>query len=198
MSERAIGREVFGLDSHYFLEGEREGSRSFFEDTSKAFEQGFSRYIAQIKSDNENFQIDPNDHDALNELKEDYSNQIKSLYEQAVQETLAANWSGDIKVGFLGAAPADILGRTSDSWERPEDYFRPLFKSLTLDILPCSALLAPNAKKQPLNKALSSIVTESHIREKLNNDLYENEYTSSFNPVYHFELIAEDGRAGLC
>lgn len=193
LSERAVAREVFGLDCHFLMEGDQGGSRSFFDDSSKAFEQGFARYINQIKAESEDFQIDPKNREELKRLKEDYSSQIKSLYTQAVEETLAANWSGQIQVGFLGAAPADILGRTSDSWERPEDYFGPLFKSLTLDVLPCSALLAPNAKKAPLTKALASVVTESNIKEKLNNDLYEDDYSSSFHPVYHFELIGKEG-----
>ncbi|MEX0798597.1 MAG: hypothetical protein WD025_04100, partial [Bacteriovoracaceae bacterium] len=61
--------------------------------------------------------------------------------------------------------------------------------------IPSSALLSGRVKKEPLSKALKNVVTESFIRSHLENELYEDDYSSSFNPMVFFELIC--GKQGI-
>lgn len=187
LSENAIACEIYGADSHYI-----KGNicNSFFNDKSLAFDRGFNRYLAQLKETGDLPPTAQDDQSEMEKLKAGYSEQIKSLYLQAAGETLAANWSGVMKFGFLGGAPEDIFGRSSELWEHAGDFFEPLFKMVTMGVIPSSVLLSPAIKKEPLVKALKDVVTETFIRSRLENELYEDDYSSSFKPIVFFELIS--------
>ena len=187
LSENAIGCEIYGVDSS-FVDG--NSSKSFFDDKSVAFERGFSRYLVQLKEEGSLASNIQENSSAMAELKHNYSEQIKSLYEQAAAETLAPNWSGALKFGFIGGAPQDIFGRSSDLWEHAGGFFTPLFKMLTMELIPSSVLLSPDIKKEPLLKALKDVVTDAFIRSHLESGLYEDDHLSSFNPVVYFELVS--------
>ncbi|MCO4754265.1 MAG: beta-galactosidase [Bacteriovoracaceae bacterium] len=186
LSENAIACEVYGAQGHFIQGGKR---KSFFEDHSGAFERGFGRYLAQLKEDGELPQNAKNEPGVMHSLTKSYSNQIQSLYAQAASEGLSANWSGELNFAFLGGATQDIFERSSELWEHSSNFFAPLLEMTTLNLIPSSTLLSPAMKKNPLSKALKDIVNEAFIRSHMENDLYEDEYLSSFNPVVFFELF---------
>lgn len=192
LSENAVACEVYGVDSQY-LDG--NSCSSFFEDRSLAFERGFARYLVQLKESSELPEGISENSREFEELKSSYAEQIKGLYEACCGETLAANWSGTIKFGFLGAGPEDIFSRSSEHWDNSESNFEALLKMVTLGVVPNSALLSPESKKEPLAKALKDVVNESFIRSHMQNELYDDDYSASFTPVVFFDLVSSG--AGL-
>tara|TARA_Y100000780_G_scaffold232595_1_gene268698 strand:+ start:2172 stop:3899 length:1728 start_codon:yes stop_codon:yes gene_type:complete len=186
LSENAIACEVFGANASSVESGR---VKSYFNDHSTTFNRGFDRYLAQLahdgELDKERVASDPSE---VERLKKSYSNQIQSLYEQAAKESLSANWAGELNFAFLGGASSDIFERTSEHWEHPSSYLGSLLGMTTLDFIPSSVLLSPGIKNEPLLKALGAIVSEPFIRSHMQNELYDEEYSSKFNPIVFFEL----------
>lgn len=187
LSENAIACDVYGAKAYSLQFGR---ALSFFNDHSTTFNRGFDRYLAQMAHDGE---LDKekvlNNPGEIETLKKNYSKQIQSLYEQVAQESLSANWAGELSFSFLGGGSSDIFERTSEHWEHPSSYFSQLLGMTTLDFIPSSVLLSPAIKKDPLIKALGEIVSEPFIRSHMQNELYDEEYSSKFNPIVFFELF---------
>jgi len=186
ITQAGISCEVFGGDFGYISD---DVFRSYFEDKSLAFEQGFHRYLKQLEDGNPNeIETLKNNHSYELELKKRYSLLISDLYVQAVAESLPGNWGGKVSFSFLGGAPEDIFARSSDLWEHSGDFFKPLMDTMVNNIIPCSALLSAPMKQGPLIKALKDIVTTGYIHGHTDHGLYDDEIQMSFNPLIHFEI----------
>lgn len=185
-SQTGINVELYGADFGFLKKGIFS---SYFLDQSVAFEQGFSRYVKQIEENEpEKYHLLKTDISYEAQLKKEYSQMIKGLYEQSAKESVPANWSGKVTFSFLGGAPGDIFSRSSDMWEYHGDFFDPLFLIMVNNIIPSSILLSPTMKKPILAKALSDVVSHNFLMSHLDNSLYDEELHISFKPLVFFEL----------
>lgn len=191
-SQNGIDVPIYGLDSMREEEGHIV---SFFNDHSQVFEGGFNRYIKQIQ-DSEPHKVQKlvEEPSYENDLKLEYSELIRSLYRDAAQESMAASWSGELKICLLGASTLDIFRRSSDSWESESEYYRPLMNAIVNDVLPSSVLLSHNLKSKTLKKSLSEIVTSSFVAQKMTDSYFDDDFSLQFKPLVFFELF--DGGVG--
>src|SRR5690606_23739363 len=93
-----------------------------------------------------------------NILKEEFYEQIQSLYVQAAQEAVSASWGGVLNFAFLGGRAQDIFSRTSELWEHENNFFKTFFETLTHSLIPSSVLLGPDFKKGVLQKCINDQV----------------------------------------
>lgn len=184
--EKAIPCEIYGIDCHHI---ENTRPVSFFSDRSVAFQQGFDRYLVQMKEQGTLDMSIKDDLALMEQTKKDYSEQIKDLYFQSALESLSGNWSGKMNYAFIGSSSTDIFARSNEQWEQDGGEFKPLFQMVSMELIPSSVLLSPNEKKEPLTKALQDIVSEGFIRSSLDNSLYTDEDGSYFAPLFFFDLV---------
>lgn len=185
-SQAGISEAIYGLNCHRI-----EGGHivSYFKDYSKSFQDGFARYIKQIKdSEPEKVQGLSHDEDSLVELKHEYSLLISSLYLDAAKETLAGNWRGELSTCLLGGSSVDLFRRSFDQWDHENDYFMPLMKSIVHGVYPSSILLDSKIKSKALGKALKDTVNQTFVRSLLDDDYYSDDSSLSYSPLVFFEL----------
>lgn len=188
-TQAGISIPLFSLDVERIESGHFV---SYFKDHSSSFEVGFNRYIKQLQNsepqkvermiENPQYELD---------LKHEYSQLIKSLYSNCVEEFLAGNHSGTIRTALIGGSGADIFKRSNDLWEFEQDYFYVLMKCLTNKVYPCSILLGPQVKKNSLKKALKDIVDHSLIQSSMSEEYYSDESHLGYRPLVFFHLVDE-------
>ena len=169
-----------GLKGGHIVDGE---FRSFMDDRSIAFQQGFARYLSQKKHE-------------LNELtpqkeletKLEYIQLMDELYEQSTRECLVGNWEGTVKVAFLGGGPSDIFCRTSELWEHASHYFPVLSDIQVHQAIPSTVLLSDQIKQSVITQAVSGLVTAGQLKDHLDIQLFEDDYSLSFKKLVFFEI----------
>ncbi len=190
LSQNGFNKELFGADFGYL---ENNDFKSYFEDYSGAFLKGFHRYLAQLeKSEPQKIENLISTPAYENVLKNDYAKLIKSLYIDSAKETIAANWSGALRFCCLGGKPNDIFSRSHEKWEVQGHYIRTLFEILVNGLLPSSFLLPESVRTNVLQKALKDVVSQSLVQAHLNNELYDEELHTSFQPQVFFKVFSKN------
>jgi hypothetical protein len=87
----------------------QEGPRNFsyLQDSSLAFEQGFSRFLKQNASE----QIELTHPREEEFLKQKFSYEVQNLFNSCAETGLANYWSGIQKISVLGGSPVDTIER---------------------------------------------------------------------------------------
>jgi hypothetical protein len=189
LTQNGFNKEVFGADFGYL---ENNKYQSYFEDYSNTFMKGYHRYLTQLE------QSEPKKVERLiadksydEELKKDYSAIIRSLYLDSAVETIPANWSGVLNFSCIGGAPDDIFSRSFERWESEGQFIKPLLNILVNDLVPSSVLLSKNMKSNVLKKALKDTVSQSLLKSHLNNELYEEDLHTGYQPQVFFKIYCK-------
>ena len=185
LAEHAVSASVVGLVGGAM---EQEGERGYFinysEDSSKAFDHGFSRFISKTSPHEMNF-------DSLEEEREAkylYHLMIQELYLETAKESLGDYWQGSLDFAFLGGGPHDIFKRTCLSDEHPNDYIQRLTLSLIHNKIPSAVLLSDPSRTPGLIKFLSQVVTPTLIKSRLGPNRDEDEWEACYGPLRFFEI----------
>lgn len=193
LSQNGFNKEVFGADFGYLKENQFQ---SYFKDYSMTFTKGYHRYLAQLEqSAPQKIQRLIDDKSFEKVLKKEFSNIIKSLYMDSAQETISGHWSGELQFSCLGGAPEDIFSRSFERWETEGQFVKPLMDILVNDLIPTSVLLSNRMKTNVLKKSLKDTVSQSLIKRHLNNELYDEDLHSDFQPQVFFKLYCKDNEA---
>lgn len=184
--QRGIGSSLYGLDCFRF---DKDDFKSYFEDYSAVYENGFNRYIKQLQEDSpEQIEKLIQEPDFEANLSVDYLDTIQGLYTSSLNELIAGNYFGEVKVCFLGGNSEDLFGRSSYTWYGEAEFFKGLFSSLTNGYMPCSLLLNYDAKKDSLKKALkenlNTLCVHSFLKET---DFSSDEELMMFRALTYFE-----------
>jgi len=188
-SVNKISSDVWGIRSGYFKDGQY---RSFIEDSSKTFEQAFSRFLHTKKSDDT----------VLSPIEErqyafEFNKTIQNLYETNARESIGPNFEGSLDVAFLGAGTENFLKRLYGTI-LTADYSVELYEALAKDIIPSSVLLSHRLKKGVLTRELNDLVANSYLPSRLASTAYEHEDISSFQPLSFFKVFERiDGVSSL-
>jgi hypothetical protein len=184
-SNYGISSPVYGLNSGYIYKGE---FISYFNDTSAAFDEGFSRYLKQRMSGSDSSGIHLEDF--LNiEAKTDYRQLIWNLYVEGLKEGLPGHFEGMFKTSFIGGAPTDIFLRTFNQLESQVFYFSDFFNSVSNDAYPSISLLPVDTKKGPLKKLTRDLMNHDYIDLQLNEALFTDDASMTFLPFRAFYII---------
>ena len=162
---RKVAASVVGLMGGAIeREGKREFYISYLEDSSRAFDQGLSRFISKNSASEANFDVV----DEEWETKSFYRQMIQQLYMEAAKEVLDDHWVGALDFAFLGGSPSDVLRRGFPSSDLPEVYARDLLLSLTYKKIPCEALLSESCRTPGMTSFTSQVITPDLIKTRLN------------------------------
>ncbi|MBC7713901.1 MAG: hypothetical protein H7177_11210 [Rhizobacter sp.] len=184
-----ITADVWGIRSGYFKDGQY---RSFLEDTSKTFDQAFSRFLTTKRVPEEN--LSPIE---KNQLSFEFNKTIQNLYETNARESIKENFEGSLDVAFLGAATENFLKRLSGTISTV-DYSSELYEALAKDIIPSSVLLSHRLKKGVLTRELNDLVANSYLPSRLASSAYDHEDISTFQPLSFFKVYEKvDGVSAL-
>jgi hypothetical protein len=183
-TQSGIKAPVYGLNSGYV---EKTSFKSYFYDSSVAFENGFSRYIKQRfndLSDEERIIEDFKDP----KLRQDYSELIWNLYLEALKENIPGNYSGVLKVAFVGGAPSDIFMRSFDRLESPKNYFTDIFYAICNDVFPSLTLIKSPVKRGVLEKMIKDLMNHDYIDQNLDPTQFIDETLLSYLPYRVFQI----------
>ncbi len=185
-----IPADVWGIRCGYFKDG---FFRSFLEDTSKTFEQAFSRFLQGKKAEDQ----------TLSPIEEkqyafEFNKTVQDLYATNARENIGSNFEGALDVAFLGASTAKFLKRLSGTISTV-DYTSEIYESLAKDIIPSSVLISHRLKKGVLSRELNDLVANSYLPARLSaNSAYEYEDIAVFSPLSFFKVYEKiDGVSSM-
>ena len=179
-----ISCDIVGFESGYM---KKNCFQSYFEDYSKAFDQGLSKYVEHQK---QYVNIDKNlDRFVQKKIwSSGFIQTVRQFYHTEAERALAGNWEGFLKISFLGGHPQSLFKRMCEKDEL-FDYCEDVLNITSREVLTTSVLLAPKMKQKILNRVLSDVVTDSFLKFKLGENSIENEVVSRFQPLSFFEVF---------
>jgi hypothetical protein len=177
-----IHSDIYGMNCGYT---QSYKFRSYMEDTSKAFESGFSKFLSASQND----QVKNNSPKQELLLKEEYGVMINELYSESAKETFLNRWGGVLNISFLGGIPSDFVFRSFEFQEHSSDYFGNMMEVISSDFIPSSVLISQSLKKGIFNKALKNLISPSFIEHKLNSNYYEDQNIYEFSPLIFFDIV---------
>ena len=173
-------------------------SRSYFTDTSIAFEQGFNRYLKH------NFPEGASIEEATSEskLKESFTSEVKSLFKATAESALGPYWSGTQDIVVLGGSPRETIERGLTEGKSQYKFFKDLFGIYTHNQWMSSCLLTKKEKAQLLPKFLEEHFGSSQIEERFNYHHQARELDESLRPfglvdIFGHQSIEHFTKAGL-
>lgn len=179
-----IKSPVWGAQFYYFEEGELY---SFFEDSSFAFEQGFSRYLKKNHPDG----TELTNPFLENELKENFSKEVSQLFVSTAEAALGPFWMGVRKIVSLGSGPRETILRSISSGKSQLEYTRDIFYHFVNSNWISSALLSSDEKKECLSWILSEHFGPREIEEKYNYQSYSSGLVEEFKPFGVIEIFSQ-------
>lgn len=188
LATHAIKAPIWGGKFFYYQNQERI---SFLEDSSHAFEQGFSRYLKQNHPQGVDLTVPHQEF----LLKEKFNEEVSSLFEGAAESSLAPYWMGTQKIMMLGAAPEETILRSLDSGKSQLEFTRDLFKHFISSDWISSALLTHQEKKETLDWILKEHFGSREIEERYKYKSSKSDLSSEFKPYGLVDLFvsSKDG-----
>lgn len=166
---------VWGVDFYYL---EEEKNVSFMQDSSFAFEQGFSRYLKSSYPQG----VDLTDPKKEEELKRSFTSEVSELFKSTAESALSPFWGGVQKIHVLGSGPKDTILRSIEQGKGEREYFDDLFYHYLRNEWISSALLGPSEKKSLLTKALDEHFGPQEIEERFHYHLNRSGITNEWRP----------------
>lgn len=185
-SQRGVVASVVGLSGGSMEQRQRETFVNYFEDTSRAFDRGFHRFIS--KNSTEHRQANFNRADEEWEARHLYQQMTQELYRETARELLGDYWMGSLDFSFLGGGPRDIFKRIHSGREHPREYIPALTLSLTHDKIPSAALLSGASRTPGLLKFLSKVVTPAMIKSRLEQGAEASDGECHYASLRFFEI----------
>lgn len=188
-SQKGIDKDIWGIECGYMEEGQ---FKTYFQDSSRAFEQAFGRFIQAKKE--EKREADPNDDTPLISGIEDekffrheFKNTIRNLYLDSAKAALNANWEGDLKYSFLSGDNEEFFNRLTDHYSRRE-YSEQLFDALSQAIVSSSVLIPAKSKGHILERQMEELVVQSLSQVTFTDHLYDEDSSAIFRPFSFVEV----------
>ncbi len=158
LSKHEIRSQVFGAE---FFFTENSLNHSYLEDSSQAFDQGFSRYLKKTHSA-------PNSLSPQEELdlKTKFTQEVRELFSGMAEAALSPYWSGCQKIYCLGGSPRNTIERTLNNQKPQLEYFHDLFNHYSRGEWISSALLTSEEKKGILTQVLQDHFGKTEIEKQ--------------------------------
>lgn len=151
-----LNQDVFGARFFYLEDSQYV---SFFNDSSFAFEQGFSRYLRKNSPEG----VELSEPTKELELKIKFMSEVENLFCSAAEEVLKNNWKKVQEILVLGASPKDTIERLLQNGKSLSKYFSEIFKNFVQDFGISSVLLNKTEKSQLMQECLKRHFSEGEI-----------------------------------
>jgi len=183
-----IEASIYGIESYYFEEQE---VRDYMVDTSRVFDEAFSRYLMEEKNRQLIHQLKEHKNlapeDLQNMAKDDFLSSIKGLYLSCAEEALQGFWEKSLSYIFVGGGHSDLLSRVFD-FDQSESYSSCVFESMMRGFIPSSVLLPDKMKKEIVKRQFQDIVENCFNLKNFQKDYCEGEESPNFFPSHIFEF----------
>jgi len=176
---------VISTESGYF---EHHQFQSYFEDYSKGFELGFSRFLRFKGPEGK---ITDSEHEEA--LKKNYQQEILKLFHTIIEESFIDRHIGNIKVAFLGGCPVEIFKRNQSLENFTESEMKSFLNVLREGVIPSTILLDKESREPLLQRFLNENMAPVHLHENVENSSFTDDEDYSFKGLYQFELFDRSG-----
>lgn len=154
-----IKAPLWGMEFSYLESG---AVVSYIEDTSLAFEKGFSRYLKKNFPEG----IDLTQTNEEEKLKARFIDEASGLFKGTAENILGPFWQGSILTVALGGSPRETIERSLTDGKNQYKFFDDLFNLHVKGYWISSALLLPEEKKELMPKLLSEHFGGQEIDQK--------------------------------
>jgi hypothetical protein len=185
LKDQKIGVNVYCAHLGYLLD---EKFHYYIQDNSNAFDQGFNRYLEQNQ-----LPLFQNLTEELN-AKENYSDQVRTLYEFSAKEALGNYYAGTVKVSFIGGEPVNLIERSYLDSLFLERNISDVLHSITHDVVPSTSLLGKREKTDLIDRAFKRILSDSFIRNKFSSQIINEDHDLQFLPLSFFDIYKLDSK----
>lgn len=158
LSKNQVRSQVFGAE-FFFIENSI--THSYLEDSSPAFDQGFSRYLKKNHSASDTLALQSE----MN-LKGKFTEEVQDLFRGMAEAALAPYWSGVQKIHCLGGSPRNAIERTLTNQKPQLHYFQDLFYHYSRGEWISTALLTHEEKKGILTQVLNDHFGKTEIEKQ--------------------------------
>lgn len=176
---------IWGGSFYYF---ENNLPYSYLEDSSLAFEQGFSRYLKQNSPSGVDL---TKTSDEVN-LKTKFTQEVSELFKNTAQEAFKSFWHGTQEIMMIGGSPKETIERTLESGKSQLDFFSDLFNHLVNNRWISTSLLNKSEKKEVLASLLLSHFGAKEIEYRYQYQVQSAELSEEFRPfglVHIFDRV---------
>lgn len=194
-TREGIPSDLWGIRCGYLTNGR---FHSFFEDTSRVYDQAFERFLEEKKAERKNLghseELNPVEE---HQYKFEFSKTIQAVYVEKAKVAIGPNFEGVFDLCFLGASQKDFLKRISGTIS-VADFSHELYESLSKDIIPSSVLLSARYKKGVLGRELNDLVANSYVPSRLKEGDIHDESFSFYSPLSFFKVYEKvDGLSSM-
>lgn len=185
---------VWGAQFNYL---EEQKTVSFLDDSSVAFEQGFSRYLR--KNYPNGIELSQT-HDEV-KIKKSFQHDVATLFQSLAADALSPFWEGIQEITAFGAGPKETIERSLVSGKSQTNYFKDLFDSYVAHRWFSTCLLTPKEKKDLLKLCLNEHFSSDEIEHRFHFLQDRVDLGSDFRPFAlidvfdqeHSEVFAKNG-----
>lgn len=151
--------QVWGSEFFYL---EDQKTHSFINDTSVAFEQGFSRFLRKNHPNGIELNMALDEH----KLKKSFEEDVGKLFQSIASDALAPFWGGIQSITMFGAGPKDTIERALGAGKSQTHYFKDLFESYIARRWFSTSLLTAKEKKDLLRRCLNEHFDNEEIEHR--------------------------------
>lgn len=187
--ENNISQDLWGIRAGFFHNG---FFRSFLEDSSKAFETAYTRFLQTKVPEGQT--ITPVEE---KQFKFEFFKSVSDLYSTNARESIGINFEGVLDVAFLGSSTDKFLKRMYRTIATA-DYTTEIYEALAKDIIPSSVLVPAKTKKTVLGRELNDLIANSYLPARLTSTAYDYDDITVLTPLTFFKVFEKvDGISSL-
>ena len=187
--ENNISQDLWGIRAGFFHNG---FFRSFLEDSSKAFETAYTRFLQTKVPEGQT--ITPVEE---KQFKFEFFKSVSDLYTTNARESIGINFEGVLDVAFLGSSTDKFLKRMYRTIATA-DYTTEIYEALAKDIIPSSVLVPAKTKKTVLGRELNDLIANSYLPARLTSTAYDYDDITVLTPLTFFKVFEKvDGISSL-
>jgi hypothetical protein len=181
-----------------FLYLENEKSVSFLNDSSLAFDQGFSRYLKKVYPQGLDLDQTSNEID----LKKTFHHEVENLFRSLAAEALSPYWQGIKSIRAFGAGPRETIERSLGTGKSQTSFFNNLFEAYVSQGWFSTCLLNGKEKKSLLQDCLMEHFANNEIEHRFHYLVESPQIGPEFRPfvlmdIFDFQKPAVFLRNGL-
>jgi hypothetical protein len=173
---------IWGAEFYYL---EEQNAASFLNDSSIAFDQGFSRYLKKNYPQG----LELNERSEEWELKKSFFLEVENLFRTLAADSLSPFWKGIQKITIFGASPKETIERALSSGKSQTRYFKDLFDSYVSQRWFSTCLLSPVEKKDLLSMCLSEHFSKEEIEHRFHYLIEPSQIGSDFRPFVLLDIF---------
>ena len=185
ISQSGINVSLWAFESGSFTHGH---FKSYLNDQSQAFEQGFLRFLQAKKEElgEENFNFSSVENE--NELKQEYANMIRDLYLGSVSSDLSFCYGGSKKVAYVFGEKRNIFLSSIDHGP-DHKIIDEVLAMLRSEITPSTMLVPARKKTGLINIFRETVLGNNFIEQNFEDKTIQNKSEFVFHPSTTFSFV---------